>query len=109
MVDTITIALQGEACTATIEPDAYLRVKLYYEGGHVVLQGKKYEDEPRFPQLAMSTFKVKRGGRLQVDAYSGDGEGTYLHNTYEMEENGLVLKRGWPSNEVEVSIQREQP
>ncbi len=102
--DTITITIQGEACTISIEPGVDLRVKGYHDRKSVVLQGY---DTRRFPHLTSYTFPaLKRDVDLLVDAYSGDGEAELLHNVYVLEESGLVLKHS-SYKHVEVHIEQE--
>ena len=104
--DAITIALQGESCTVSIDPSAYLRVKMYVLGVKpcpLVLQGPS-DERSRFPRQTSTTFPLPPiGEKIRIDAYSGDGEGTLLNHTYEREESGLVLKES-QANRLEVHM-----
>lgn len=107
--DTITITLQGESCTVSMDPlDAYLRIKIYVPGVKpcpLVLQGISDEPSP-YAKRATVTFPLPAiGQEVRIDAYSGDGEGTLLNRTYKREENGLTLK-GSQINAVEVRIEQ---
>jgi len=112
--DAITIALQGESCTISIDPSAYLRVKMYVPGVKpcpLVLQGPS-EERSRFSRQTSTTFLLPGvGEKIRIDAYSGDGEGTLLNHTYEREESGLVLKESqadWLEVHIELGAEEAE-
>lgn len=74
--DTITINHVGEAYTISIEPDAWLRVKIYHESKCAVLQGVSSDGcVPLPPKMAICTYPaLSNGSTLHIDVYDGDGE-----------------------------------
>jgi hypothetical protein len=90
----IILAIAGNTCTLSMNPDAYLRVKTYLPGmGVPVLQGNSYE-RSRYPKLTTATFPLPQvGEQVRIDVYSGDGESGNQFAEYIATESGLEVKR----------------